>query len=213
MYISLLFIACNHNTHIVSDRLNSEKTKYTSKDSICLSVNNIKDTSIINTTNRTIDVLFNSMNNFLGTRRNFKSYFSTECMICESVQLYKNGFVFGKRLYVSKDSTILFAKNINVSDSLNIIKKIVYNSEGNNKKNQFSNGSLKMDYQNSSCMDADLVTINLTYDNGFININNILMPSFFEYDLDKDGINEQYILGVRNCTQELILLRINDNKY
>ena len=70
-----------------------------------------------------------------------------------------------------------------------------------------------MDYQNSSCMDADLVTINLTYDNGFININNILMPSFFEYDLDKDGINEQYILGVRNCTQELILLRINDNKY
>jgi hypothetical protein len=34
--------------------------------------------------------------------------------------------------------------------------------------------------------------------------------SFFEFDLDNNGIKEQYLLGTRNCSQEVVLLRIND---
>ncbi len=42
---------------------------------------------------------------------------------------------------------------------------------------------------------------------GEIIIDSLINASFFEYDLDADGLKEQYLFGYRNCSQEMVILR------
>lgn len=174
-------------------------------------IKNVRDTSIKNSTSRTIDILFNGVDKYLGGHRNSKMNFATECMICEPVQVYKQGFLFGKRLYVTKDSVVIYESDRDISDSTGVIKMESYYGERKVKKYQFSNGSLTMKYQGQSCNDADFVSTSLHYDKGTIELSKLLNASFFEYDLDNDGTKEQYLLGTRNCSQELVLLRVYGN--
>ena len=174
-------------------------------------IRKINDASISNNTEKTIDILFNGADNYLGGHRNAKMNFATECMVCEPIQVYKQGFLFGKRLYITKDSVIIYQSDRDISDTAGLIKMKGYYGESKPKKYQFSSGSLTMKYQGQSCNDADFALVKLSYDKGAISFDKLINASFFEYDINKNGINEQYLLGTRNCSQELVLLRINDD--
>ena len=82
-------------------------------------------------------------------------------------------------------------------------------SYGNNKPIVFSfrGGGGTFRHEKMSCSDADLKKAVLKYKEGTITIRHLLNPSFFEYDLDRDGEPEQFIISSRNCTQELTILR------
>lgn len=214
LILTLLLISCNNQTQkpIVVSRTEEDLQASNQDSSITAEIiKNVRDTSINNSTNRTIDILFNGVDDYLGGHRDPKMNYATECMICEPVQVYKQGFLFGKRLYFTKDSVILYQNNRDISDTAGIIKRKSYYGERKAKKYQFSNGSLTMKYQGQSCNDAEFVSINLSYDKGTIKFSKLINASFFEYDLDNDGTNEQYLLGTRNCSQELVLLRVNSN--
>lgn len=77
-------------------------------------------------------------------------------------------------------------------------------------KKIFSQGKLKFTNQGYSCNDSEYFTVKLFFKKGTITFKKLINATFFEYDLDKNGINEQYLIGSRNCTQELVLLRINE---
>lgn len=174
-------------------------------------IREINDSSITNNTDKTIDILFNGINNYLGGHKNPKLNFATECMMCEPVQVYQQGFLFGKKLYVTKDTVIIYEKDRNISDTTGLIKMKNYYGERRPKKYKLSNSSLMMKFQGQSCTDADFVSVSLCYGKDTINFNKLINASLFEYDLNNDGIEEQYLLGSRNCSQELVLLRVNDN--
>lgn len=211
----ILSASCNSDptkeNNIPTDRLNSNTV---TQDSILtLSFKQIiKDSAIVNTTDRTIEVLFNGVDGFLDGERNRKLNFKTECMVCESFQPYDNGLIFGKRLYIEKDFVKIYPKDVNISDTAKIIKTFNFYGDTKKKVFDFGNGKVTMKYQGQSCNDAVYVKINLKYDKGSIEISNLINASFFEYDLDNDGEMEQYLFGTRNCSQELVILRITKPK-
>ncbi len=199
----LTIISCTNK----SSEKNSTKINYLQFQPIY----NIKDTNIINKTDKTIDILYNGINNYLGGKHNLKIHFSTECMICENIQTYKNGFIFGKKLYVTKDSIKYLHDKSIITDSTKNIKKItMYGIENKTLEIFFSQGKLKFTNQGYSCNDSEYFTVKLFFKKGTITFKKLINATFFEYDLDKNGINEQYLIGSRNCTQELVLLRINE---
>jgi hypothetical protein len=209
----LAFLAsCNNYSHEAVLTSNTDSAKLISEDSVfSLSVTkNISDTSIINTTGKTIDILFNGVDNYLGGQRNPKMNFATECMVCEPVQVYEHGFLFGKRLSVTKDSIVIYTNDRNLPDTAGIVKMKSYYGERKTRQYQFSQGNLTFKYQGQSCIDADFASVNLSYVKGSIKVSKFINASFFEYDLNNNGIKEQYLLGTRNCSQEVVLLRIND---
>jgi hypothetical protein len=212
IFLTSFIISCNNQTQEQTVVSKTENLQGRHQDSTFSAeiIRNINDTSISNSTDNTIDILFNGAANYLGGQRNPKMNFTTECMVCEPVQVYKQGFLFGKRLYITKDSVIIYQSDRDISDTSAMIKMKGYDGERKAKKYKFSGGSLTMKYQGQSCNDADFVSVKLSYDKGAINFNNLINASLFEYDLDKNGINEQYLLGTRNCSQELVLLRVND---
>lgn len=213
IFLTSFIISCNNQTQKPSGISGTRDLQSEIHDSVFTAeiIRNANDTSISNTTNRTIDILFNGVDNYLGGNRNYKMHFATECMICEPVQVYKKGFLFGKRLYVTKDDVIIYQSNRNISDTAGLIKMKRYYGERGTKNYDFSNGRLTMKYQGQSCNDADFVSVSLSYDTGRINFNKLINATLFECDLDDNGINEQYLLGLRNCSQELVLLRINES--
>lgn len=209
--ILAFLVSCNNHSHETTLKSNTDSIKLITQDSIFnLSITKkVSDTSIINTTEKTIDILFNGVDNYLGGQRNDKMNFATECMVCEPVQVYGHGFLFGKKLFVTKDSIVIYKKGRNISDTADIVKMRGYYGERKTRQYQFSQGHLTFKYQGQSCNDADFVSVNLSYAKGSIKFNKLINASFFEYDLDNNGIKEQYLLGTRNCSQELVLLRIN----
>ena len=210
--IMAFFASCNNSTHEAASTSGTDSTKLISHDSaFSLSISkNIFDSSILNTTDRTVDILFNGVENYSGGRQNPKMNFATECMVCEQVQAYGHGFLFGKRLFITTDSITIYKNDRNVPDTTDIVKMTGYYGERKIKQYQFSQGNLTMKYQGQSCNDADFVSVNLSYPKGSIKINKLINASFFEFDLDNNGVKEQYLLGTRNCSQEVVLLRIND---
>ena len=72
------------------------------------------------------------------------------------------------------------------------------------------NWKLKLTNHGYSCNDSEYFNVKLFFKKGTITLKKLINATFFEYDLDKNGINEQYLIGSRNCTQELVLLRINE---
>lgn len=164
--------------------------------------------NIINKSDRKVDLLFNGIDKYLGGHENSTVRFRTECMGCLSIQEYQGGLLFGKRLFISPDNIKYFKGNIDIPDSIGRIHFYTDDRERTNPKFQFSDGKGSIKYIGISCNDADFNNVRLTYPTGEIVIDSMINASFFEYDLNKDGQMEQYLLGSRNCSQELAILRI-----
>lgn len=133
----LTIISCTNK----SSEKNSTKINYLQFQPIY----NIKDTNIINKTDKTIDILYNGINNYLVGKHNFNIHFPTECIICENIQTYKNGFIFGKKLYVTKDSIKYLHDKSIITDSTKNIKKItMYGIENKTLEKNFFTRKIKI---------------------------------------------------------------------
>jgi hypothetical protein len=208
----LLISSCNNRTKTINDSSSSERLKTDSllADSILTFSfdTNFRNPNISNNSNRQIDLLFNGIDNYFGGHRNPKINFRTECLPCEPIYEYMGGLFFTKRLLITSNQIKFYKTDINIPDSVNRIKLRTYNRERTNHKFSFSEGEGSIKYIGESCNDADFNNVNLSYPSGEIAIDSLINASFFEYDLDKDGKIEQYLLGSRNCSQEFVLIRI-----
>ncbi|HNU15247.1 MAG TPA: hypothetical protein PKI55_12390 [Chitinophagaceae bacterium] len=166
------------------------------------------DKNIINKSDRNVDLLFNGIDNYFGGKENSTVRFRTECMGCLSIQAYQGGLLFGKRLFITADNIKYYNNNIDIPDSINRVNLFSDGRERTNPKFNFKDGNVNIKYIGISCNDADFNRVRLTFPSGDIIIDSLINASFFEYDLDADGQKEQYLLGLRNCSQELAILRI-----
>jgi hypothetical protein len=183
-------------------------------DSVFYPIIDFKDSNITNTTPLKIDVLYNGIKNFLNGKLNKNVRFPTDCITCNAVQKFDNDLLFGKRLKFSKDKVELLNRDTTLPAKNNIPRiRSDYNRWSNKNiqkqtKFKFSQGNGCIKFISHSCDDADFELIRLNYKNGFIEIKDLIGIELFEFDLDKDGIKEQYLMGMRNCTQELAIIRI-----
>lgn len=164
--------------------------------------------NISNRSDRKIDLLFNGVNNYFGGYPNPKVRFRTECLPCEPIQEYMGALLFAKRLLIMPDQIRFYSNDFAFSDTLDRIKTNRDNRKRINPTFLFSDGKGSIKHIGASCNDADFNMVRLLYPTGEIVIDSLINASFFEYDLNKDGQAEQYLLGSRNCSQELVLLRI-----
>ena len=215
----LLVASCDNKTTTKSESSVTDKPKIDTlaTDSILTFsfVTNFRHQNISNKSDRQIDLLFNSIDKYLGGQSNNKVHFQTECLPCEPIQEYLGGLLFAKRLLITKDQIKYFKNDFDIPDSLNRIKFNSDDRERTNPKFQFTDGKGTIKYIGISCNDADFNKVQLTYSTGEIVIDSLINASFFEYDLDTDGQKEQFLLGSRSCSQEFVLLRIrkpNDTK-
>lgn len=217
--IILVTASCNYNKNSVI--INNEQVNQDSLnvDSILSFryVIDIHDTCITNTTdNRRIDLLLSNVQGFLGGK--FKVLFDFgEYMWAGDLIELEDGLLFCDRLLITKDGIKYFKNNkFNLKNRYHKpIKLYGEMCKDSHKKYRqdsdrfiFGNGKGTINYVNQFCQDANNKKVILNYGNGKIEINKIPDASFFEYDLDKDGINEQYVIGGAVCGPELVILRI-----
>ena len=171
---------------------------------------NIKDSSIINKSNKEIDVLINGSRNYLeGKYLGLK--FGCDYIVGQLIEEYNGNIIFANRLLITENQIKFYQKSIDKSNSLKKIEsKSCYGEKSNVFK--FKNGTGKIEFVKVSCNDTNLNNVILNYGKASITIKNMINARFFEYDIDKDGINEEYLLGVRNCSQEIVILRIRNEK-
>ena len=210
MIIFLLVLSCKkENVTTNKTQLLSENKMKLSKDSIINFRMNIKDKSIFNDTDKQIDVLINGEREYLGNdnKTNFK--FNTECLKCQAIEVYGNDLLFAKQLLISENQIRYFKKPIVISKKL---KQIETESsyEQKTSKFKFKEGVGKIKFEKVACNDSDKNEVTLNYGKRKIIIRNFVEANFFEFDLDKNGTKEQYIFGVRNCSQEIVILRIRE---
>lgn len=167
---------------------------------------NFTNKNIENNSDSKIDLLFNGVTGYLEGYKDPDVSFNTECMSCQPVQEFNGGILFGKQLLITKDSIRYYKNTFDLPDSLNRINTIS-NAERKNLKFNFQQGNGNVSYIGMSCNDADFYKILLTYPTGQIIVDSLINASLFEYDLNKDGQKEQFLMGMRNCTQELVILR------
>ena len=208
-FFAIVIILCSCTSN--DDRSNQKQVaihKETAATQTYYSKEISSNVNIINTTGRKIIVLYNSVDGFLPKSDTNALHFSTECMGCEPVQLYKDHLVFAHQMEVFPDRTTFHKKELTSIDSSGYIKRV--SGYGNEKSVSFSfsdgKGSIK--HIRQSCNDAELKEVVLIYRDGEVKINNVLNASFFEYDLNKDGRPEQFIFASRNCSQELAIIQI-----
>lgn len=168
----------------------------------------ISNINIKNSSDRQIDILFNGVDGFLGGHKNMNVNFRTECMMCEPVQKFQGGLLFAKRLLLKSDQARFYPQDFNIPDSIDLVKCIGYYGERKKMNFRFEDGAGTMRYLIQSCNDADYDNVQLKYKSGSVTVDSIINATFFEFDLDTDGIKEQYLYGTRNCSQELVILRI-----
>ncbi|MGB3007473.1 MAG: hypothetical protein WBC06_13240 [Chitinophagaceae bacterium] len=168
---------------------------------------NFVDRNIINKSDRKVDLLFNGVEGYLGGHSISTVGFRTECMGCESIQEFKGGLLFGKRLLITAENIKYYKNNFDIPDSINRINIFSDGRERTNPKFNFRDGKGSIKYIGISCNDADFNKVRLTFPRGEIIIDSLINASFFEYDLDVDGQKEQYLFGYRNCNQEMVILR------
>jgi hypothetical protein len=164
------------------------------------------DSNIINSSGRKITVLYNSMDGFQGLKDSM-IYFMTECVQCEPVQIFNDHLVFANQLEIFIDKTIYHDKKLVLMASSGFVHQQA-SYERRTKKFQFQAGKGELRFTEPFCMNADTYKLVLHYQSGDITINNIFDARFFEYDLDKNGATEQYVLSSRNCSQELTVFKI-----
>jgi hypothetical protein len=164
------------------------------------------DSNIINSSGKKITVLYNSMDGYPGPKDSM-IYFMTECMQCEPVQTFNDHLVFAGQLEIFTDKTIYHDKKLALPASSAFVHQQA-SYERRTKKFQFQAGKGALRFTTPFCMNADTYKLVLHYQSGDITINNIYDARFFEYDLDKNGVAEQYVLSSRNCSQELTVFKI-----
>ena len=209
-FIIILIYSCEKNPDkdivIIPNKL-----QHSIKDTVIEFKLNIQDTSIINTSNKEIDVLLNSSKKYLSGTNIEILHFQTECLKCSSIEKFGENILFAKQLLISEDRINYYSKPIKTSGKLELIRSKSL-TEHKTEKFKFKEGNGLIKFEKVSCNDTDLAEIQLNYKVGNIIIKNFINATFFEYDLDKNGINEQYLLGTRNCSQEIIILRILNKK-
>jgi len=171
-------------------------------------IENVRDKKIRSDSSYKVEILYNGMDNFLGGKKNPKVNFQSEWLPEEQVQVIEEGLLFANRILIAKDK-VHYLKNDVVRKSKNL-PLLSDNRERMNPERDFSNCQVKIKYQGISCNDADFNNVKIQYKNGDVEIDSILNAVFFEHDLDLNGNPEQYVMGSRNCSQELVLLRITE---
>jgi len=211
IYILIVFllVTCNNHKSKPIDIPNKKVAKQVDSILTFSYTLNIHDSNIINTSDRRIDLLYNGVEGFLNGKEVRGVRFHYEWIVVAPIQKYKNGLLFIKRLFITPNKIIFYKKDLNIGDSVDWIKDInYYRIEKKIIKFRFEGGNGIIRYVSQSCNDADFTNVQLYYNKGIIEIKNIINVTFFEYDLDNDGQNEQYLLGRRSCSQELVILRI-----
>lgn len=170
--------------------------------------NNISDVNISNSSDRKIDILFNSLKHYLGGQKNDRINFRAECLICQPIKEYHGGLLFAKRFFITQDQIKFLKNDINTSEDNKSVELYTKRQEKTNAMFQFSAGNCSIKFQGISCNDSSFNKVNLSYPTGTITFDSLINARFFEYDLNRDGQMEQYLFGARNCSQELVLLRI-----
>ena len=171
---------------------------------------NFTDKNIENNSDRKIDLLFNGVTGYLGGQSSSQVRFNTECMLCEPLQEFNGGLLFGKQLLITNDSIRYYKNTFDLPDTLNRIRTIS-NAERKNPKFNLQHGKGNARYIGMSCNDADFNKVRLTFPTGQVIVDSLINASFFEYDLNKDGQKEHFLMGMRNCSQELVILRMSNN--
>ena len=202
----IILISCKQNNH--PESLNSKLITDSIK--VFNYKLNIKDSLIINNSNKEIDLLINGSKNFLGGKY-LGLKFGCDYIVGQPIEEYKGNIIFANRLLISEKEIKFYLKSIDTSKSLKKIEsKTCFGEKSNIFK--FKNGNGKIKFVKVSCNDTNLNDVILNYGKNQITIKNMINARFFEYDIDKDGINEEYLLGVRNCSQEIVILRIRNRK-
>lgn len=208
----VLFYSCNGKTNKENVISLTDKPKLTeaSVDSVFTFRYqiNFTDKNINNKSDRKVDLLFNGIDNYFGGHESSIVHFRSESIANLPMQEFNGGLLFGKRLLITTDSIMFYKTNFDIPDSVNRIKLFSDGRERTNPKFNFHDGIGSIKYTGISCNDADFNKVRLKFSSGDIIVDSLINASFFEYDLDADGQKEQYLLGVRNCSQELALLRI-----
>ena len=206
-----LLYSCENNTRKLTENSSETTNQHTAGTDSILTFyfdTNFTDKNIENNSDRKIDLLFNGVTGYLGGHRDPDVSFNTECMRCQAVQEFNGGILFGKQLLITNDNIRYYKNTFDLPDSLNRIN-IISNAERKNLKFNFQQGNGNASYIGMSCNDADFNKILLTYPTGQILVDSLINASLFEYDLNKDGQKEQFLMGMRNCTQELVILRMS----
>lgn len=210
--LGLVVVSCGNETAIKTfEKPNTDSLK---TDSILTFSykNNISDVNISNSSDRKIDILFNSLKHYLGRQKKDRINFRVECLTCQPIKEYKGGLLFAKRFFITQDQIQFFKNDLNISDDSKSIELYTERQEKTNPKFQFSAGKCSIKFQGISCNDAVFNKVKLSYPTGTIIVDSLINADFFEYDLNKDGQMEQYLFGARNCSQEIVFLRIRKPK-
>jgi len=207
----LIFCCCNNKPSKATETFLADqpKTKVATIDTALIFnyQTNLVDRNILNKSDRKVDLLFNGVEGYLRGHSFSTVGFMTECMGCQSIQEFKGGLLFGKRLLITADNIKYYKNNFDIPDTINRINIISDDRERTNPKFTFQDGNGSIKYIGISCNDADFNKVRLTFPKGEIIIDSLINASFFEYDLDADGQKEQYLFGFRNCSQEMVILR------
>lgn len=208
--ISLLAYGCeSKNKRNLENTMNNVRNTQKSDSFIVLKYDtSITHGNIYNTTNRKIDLIYNGVNNYLGGQKNLKIYFRTECMSCEPVQEYADGILFSKRLLITNQKLKYFKTDFLIPDSL---RRLTVHSQRDVKPDlrfRLTEGIGTIQHEGMSCNDANYKKVSLSYPDGNIIIDSLINATVFDCDIDKDGKEEQYLIGSRNCSQELVIIRI-----
>ncbi|NOT50261.1 MAG: hypothetical protein HOP10_03180 [Chitinophagaceae bacterium] len=215
LYIPLIIIlsSCNRKTKQkeTTSQLPGDKKEIALEDSVLIFEynNDFKNRNIRNKSDKQVDLLFNDVDQYLDGKQDQRILFFTECLPCQPVQKFEDGLLFAKRLLVTSSKIRYYQLSPALPDSIQTIPRNS-NKERVNPKFSFTEGKISMKYTGISCNDADFNRVKLSFPSGEIIIDSLINASFFEYDLDNNGLKEQYLLGTRNCSQEVVLLRIRD---
>ncbi len=155
----LLFNSCNNKpSEVRSTILPDQPATQTKTIDTTLIFNyqyNFADKNIINKSDRKVDLLFNSIDGYLGGHSISNISFSTECMGCQSIQEFKGGLLFGKRLLLTTENIEYYMTNFDIPDTINLINIFSDGRERTNPKFNFQEGKGSIQYIGISCNDAD----------------------------------------------------------
>jgi len=166
----------------------------------------VKGPGIHNSTSRRVDLLMNSVNGYLGGHFCRSIRLPTECMACEPFEPAEGGFVYARFFKFGPDS----ARYSSGGASGNSRTKSITTFHVSKKfqKKSFPGKVVTFRHAGTSCDDANLVNVEIRYPDGSVRLDSVLDPLFFEYDIDVDSEKEQFVLGSRDCSQEMVLFRI-----
>ena len=166
---------------------------------------NFSHKHIQNNSGKQVALLFNNSNDYFGMNKNDSIFFPTECLQCEQVYEYKGGLLFANQLHLLPNELKYYQKAFKGTPGKYIAKEV---GERRKKTFKFSEGKGSIQLRGISCNDADFYKVQLNYPSGNIIIDSFINASFFEYDIDNNGQMEQYLVGTRNCDQEVIILQV-----